>query len=644
VRIHLFGRPHLTRDERPLRLRAPRALSLLAYLLVHADTPLGRDAVAFALWPDERETDARANLRRHLFALITEGLPAESATPWILADKRTIQWNPDAPAWCDVHAFARLSAQPTHAAEAAALYRGELLEGFEDEWLQAPRERERERQIALLLDLIATSRTNADHVTAIECARRLLALDPWREDAVRALIELRGAAGDRAGALAAYRDFAARLEAEFGVAPMPATTAVHDAIAASTSDATPTAILPRRAIVSAEALLRVPSFTGRAAELGALHAALWERRTPVAVSGLAGIGKTALVREYARRHCDEYGSIWWLAAATEDGIVDSLALLGDDGGAGSMHAPGRRAVAARIAGTLAEAHAKPALLIFDDADDERLVRSWAPAGAHIIVTSRRAFGGPEFTPLRLDVPELDDAARYVRSEIGRPGFSAAQARELALALGSLPLALAHAAAHLNAMANVPVGRFIEYIDHYLDRAPRGAGTGSVYAALHAEIAHADAEAPGSAALLCLAAAMPTARISERAFAQHPRRYADLTPNGLAAARSLRATIADQLAKDAALGTLDAYALLAFAPATRTYRLHPLVARAARLFVGASGPAWDANAAALESGSCAELGDAPSCASLAAARVRCGPRALARAASRPRVFARSSTPW
>ena len=41
------------------------------------------------------------------------------------------------------------------ASEAVALYRGDLLEGFEDEWLEAPRERFRELQVRLLLDLVA---------------------------------------------------------------------------------------------------------------------------------------------------------------------------------------------------------------------------------------------------------------------------------------------------------------------------------------------------------------------------------------------------------------------------------------------------------------------------------------------------------
>ena len=91
----------------PLKFKAPaRALSLLTYLFVHGSAPLSRDAVAFALWPDDMESDARANLRRHLFYLTNDVLPPPAPhTPWIVADKRTIGWNAQAPACCDLRAF-----------------------------------------------------------------------------------------------------------------------------------------------------------------------------------------------------------------------------------------------------------------------------------------------------------------------------------------------------------------------------------------------------------------------------------------------------------------------------------------------------------------------------------------------------------
>ena len=48
-------------------------------------------------------------------------------------------------------------------------------------------------------------------------------------------MELRFAAGDRAGALADFDRFAKRLRAELGTDPMPETIAVHDAIRRNTA-------------------------------------------------------------------------------------------------------------------------------------------------------------------------------------------------------------------------------------------------------------------------------------------------------------------------------------------------------------------------------------------------------------------------
>jgi DNA-binding SARP family transcriptional activator len=149
-------------------------------------------------------------------------LPA-TETPWIVGERRTIQWNPAAPLWLDVAEFERLASDVNRAAQAVDLYSADLAEGLDDEWLSPLRDRFRERQCELLIKLVDSSRARGDRKRAIEYAQRLLRHDSWREDAVRTLTALRQESGDRAGALQTYRDFATRLREELDVEPMAET-------------------------------------------------------------------------------------------------------------------------------------------------------------------------------------------------------------------------------------------------------------------------------------------------------------------------------------------------------------------------------------------------------------------------------------
>lgn len=109
--------------------RRPRRCS--PYLIAHRSQRASRDAIAFTFWPDDDETRPRANLRRHI-ALILRALPAGAVQP-ILADNRTIQWNPQYPCTLDVVEFEQLSRDTAGAADATAVYAGDLLPDSYDE-------------------------------------------------------------------------------------------------------------------------------------------------------------------------------------------------------------------------------------------------------------------------------------------------------------------------------------------------------------------------------------------------------------------------------------------------------------------------------------------------------------------------------
>ncbi|MBC8078104.1 MAG: hypothetical protein H7Y32_18650, partial [Chloroflexales bacterium] len=202
LQVHLLGHLRVLMNDEPWPFHSrPKALPLWAYLLLHHDHPLSRDQIAFALWPDTSEGEARANLRRHLHHL-QNALPA-APQPWLLATARTIQWNPNAAYWLDVAAFEQLCHDEAAPGAAVALYTGDLLERLDEEWLLPERERLRVLYQASLLRHTRACQATRAYGAAITSAQRMVRHDPLHEDAQRLLMTLHYESGDRAGGLAA---------------------------------------------------------------------------------------------------------------------------------------------------------------------------------------------------------------------------------------------------------------------------------------------------------------------------------------------------------------------------------------------------------------------------------------------------------
>jgi len=305
LQIFLFGQPRFVFEGAAFRFSAPpKATSLIAYLLLHRDGPLSREKIAFTLWDEDTEDDARANLRRHLHHMQRALPPPPADDPWILADADSIQWNPDADARLDVAEFERLGSTADGRAAAIGLYSGDLLESLYDEWLFAERDRLRNIYLALLGDLLIESRGRRDFNRAISYAQRILTNDPWREDTLRQLMAVRYESGDRAGALASYEAFDRRLRDEMNVDPMPETAALKDVILRNAPLADAAGGLPADADAAQPAShdMLLP-FVGRADEMEQLRM-LWSRAARgrggvVLFGGEAGIGKTRLATEFA---------------------------------------------------------------------------------------------------------------------------------------------------------------------------------------------------------------------------------------------------------------------------------------------------------------------------------------------------------
>lgn len=354
-------------------------------------------------------------------------------------------------------------------------------------------------------------------------------------------------------------------------------------------------------ILDAEELRPVASFSGREEELAALGTALSQEGGIVVIHGLGGVGKSSVAREYAWRNREQYSIVWWLGAQTENGIIDGLLRLGAMFERDLDQLADRRAAARRVINSLLGGLEKPILMVFDNLEEEGLMRRWLPrTGSRALLTSRNAAWSADVTPIALQAWALDTAIAYLQRESGRTDLSDTAAHAIAERLGALPLALAHAAASLRQARVITPERYLDRVNAYLKSAPRSAEyPQSVFATFNTAIAQAEKEAGGAAAVLAFAALFDPDAIPDELFRQPIEKYAEglqpILPEG-GTALDLRSAIADDLRLDEALGALDRLSLLSFSPTSRTNAVHRLVQLAARDSVAGTGSAWSECAA------------------------------------------------
>jgi DNA-binding SARP family transcriptional activator len=225
--LKLFGVVKLSRGGKNDIALPRKTQMLLAYLATDGGNPIPRDKLASLIWHDRTEEQARHSLRQCLFTLAKS--IGDDASP-IDADRWHVSLKPDL-VNVDTWSFERLLTEDTADAmrRATALYGGDFVAGlrFDDEtldtWCAAERTRFRELCYETLIKLASHYADTAKLDEAIEAGRRLVMLDPLREDGHRILMRLLGRAGRRAEALKQYLHCRDTLRTELNVEPEPAT-------------------------------------------------------------------------------------------------------------------------------------------------------------------------------------------------------------------------------------------------------------------------------------------------------------------------------------------------------------------------------------------------------------------------------------
>jgi tetratricopeptide (TPR) repeat protein len=265
---------------------------------------------------------------------------------------------------------------------------------------------------------------------------------------------------------------------------------------------------PRRPRIFENVPLRDFNFTGREELLSRLHALLQDRNQlsalgPVAVHGLGGLGKTSLAAQYVHRYAENYAGVWWVPAEQRTVLISHLAMHASKL-EGQLAAERDQERAAKLGLARLSDFKTPFLLVYDNAKAPETVRDLVPStGVRVLITTRCPDWGGQAVEVGLDVLRLEDATDFLQKRAARNDVPSA--RNLAVALGCLPLALDHAGAYCR-MTAMSFDAYRDKIDTLVARVPKGASyPRSVATTFELAIANAVARCPAAELVIAVLA-------------------------------------------------------------------------------------------------------------------------------------------
>ncbi len=351
--ISLLGTVQVLRDGQPVTGQAyAKVLGLLAYLAVEADRPHARASLALLFWPEQTDEKARHSLRQALSTLRRILDDHVASEPILLITRESVQFRKggdrlldvrqlmtllDA---CDRHEHQRLETCPACAQRldvALGLYRGDFLEGFAvddsmafEDWTTIWRERIRQRVIDSTFAVAAWHESRGALDVANNALSRLLEIDPWNEQAHRALMEVLWRRGKRREAIAQYERCRAVLEEELGVEPEQETAALLQRITSQEAPPLDTSL----AAHNSQRMRRLPTppgrLVGRERELEEIADVLAHRECRLlTLTGPGGCGKTRLAIDVAASQIDHsHGALAFVVLGVvrdAEGVVPAIA-------------------------------------------------------------------------------------------------------------------------------------------------------------------------------------------------------------------------------------------------------------------------------------------------------------------------------
>lgn len=525
LRVCLSGPVEVLVQEAPVDLGPPQRRAVLAALAADAGRLVPVEVLIDRIWGADPPEGARRSLYAHIARIrrLAERLEdvGDGRLP-VLRRSGGYQLDLD-PDRIDLHRFHRLAAlarddtqpDPTRAAllrEALGLWRGEPFAGLPGTWPARMRETWRRQRVDAALRLADIEIRGGDPAAVAGRLTDLLGEYPLTEPLAEALMRALHAAGDSGEALRCYAQTRRRLVEELGTEPGRRLRELHQEIlreqplgheheaapvrpSASATPPPPTAPgnghrAAREAPVPAgigvpgtapaQLPMGVTGFTGRIDELARLDALLADAaRRPAAVvvsalSGMGGVGKTALAVHWARQVRPAFpdGQLYVNLRGFDPGgapLAPDRAVRGflDALGVPATRVP--ESLDAQVGLYRSLLSGRRVLVVLDNARDADQVRPLLPGapGCLALVSSRSPLTGLAAAEgahlLALGLLTAEECRELLAARLGaaRVAAEAAAVDEIVVRCAGLPLALAVVAARAAARPAVPLAGFAE---------------------------------------------------------------------------------------------------------------------------------------------------------------------------------------
>jgi two-component SAPR family response regulator len=251
LRVYSLGSLRVYRDDVLLfdeSWRNKPAKTIFKLLFASRGQRYPKDILLEELWPEANPTVASNRLRVAIHELrkaLGEGSRKKSVPTHIAQQEGSYYFNISVPFWSDVQEFeaqieqGRILAQADKIdralqayRRAEVLYSGDFLRDDPFfEWTVSTRERLREAHLGGLSDAARIHAQVGEPDEAAGFCRKILRVEPWREEVYRRLMSYLAAAGRTHEALRAFEECRRALFAEIEAEPAPATVHLRDAIA-----------------------------------------------------------------------------------------------------------------------------------------------------------------------------------------------------------------------------------------------------------------------------------------------------------------------------------------------------------------------------------------------------------------------------